>query len=335
MKYEIISIIGLSKNAGKTTLLNYLIKQYEQQEQKLGIASIGVDGEKVDLLTGQPKPLIHVPKGALVVTTEEGLTEGTATWRIYDRIGSNTSIDNIYIAEAIEEGTVKLIGTHTINIITNILQYFKLYGAEKVIIDGAYDRFSSANPSITNQVYLVIGASLHQDQEQFWNIVDERLSRFFYPVTNDQEIIELVKEWKEEETLLIKHNNGWSSYSANHLIVSKKLDLSNIEKLVIPGALLEKSFSQILQQKKGFDIVIKNGLKSFVPANMVKRWIEKGGSLKVLDQINLKGIAYNPYSPLGYSFSDQQMKRGIKEILDDYNHQNISVFNVWSQENEI
>lgn len=335
MKHEIISIIGLSKNAGKTTLLNYLIKQNEKQNHKLGIASIGVDGERVDLLTGQPKPLIRIPKETLVVTTGNGLKEGTAAWRIYDHIDSNTSVDKIYIAEALDEGTVKLIGTYTIDIITNILHYFKLYGADKVIIDGAYDRFSSANPAVTNQVYLVIGASLHQDQEQFWNIVDERLSRFFYPVTSDQEVVELVKDWEAEETLLIKNDNGWDRYSANHLIVSRKLDLSNTEKLVIPGALLEKSFSQILQQKKGFDIVIKNGLKSFVPANMVKRWIKKGGSLKVLDQINLKGIAYNPYSPLGYSFSDQLMKKGIKEILENYNHQNIPVFNVWSEKNEI
>lgn len=331
MENEVISIIGLSKNAGKTTLLNYLIKQNEQQKKKLGIASIGVDGEKVDLLTGQPKPLIHVPKGTLVVTTEKGLTEGTATWRIYDRIGSNISIDNIYIAEAIDEGTVKLIGTHTIELIANILQYFKQYKADKVIIDGAYDRFSSANPAVTNQVYLVVGAGLHQERERFWEIVDERLSRFFYPVTSDKEVIELVKEWEEQETLLVKNNKGWSRYSANHLIVSKELDLSNTEKLIIPGALLEKSFSQILQQKKGFEIVIRNGLKCFAPNKMVKKWVAKGGSLHVLQEINLKGIAYSPYSPLGYSFSNQQMKRGIEDILAKYNNLSVPVFNVWAE----
>lgn len=330
MDFEVTSIIGLSKNAGKTTLLNYLIKQNNPLNRKLGIASIGVDGEKVDLLTGQPKPLIHVPKGTLVVTTDQGLKDGTATWRIYDRI-SCTTIENIYIAEALEEGTVKLIGTHTIDIITNILQYFKQYGAEKVIVDGAYDRFSSANPAITNQVYLVIGASLHQDEEQFWNIVDDRLARFFYPITTDEEVIELVKGWEDEETLLIKQGDGWTKYPANYLIVTKELALNNIEKLVLPGALLEKSFSQILLQKKGFDIVIRNGLKSFVTANMVNKWVKKGGSLQVLDQINLKGIAYNPYSPLGYSFSDQQMKRGIERALANYKNLKIPVFNVWSK----
>jgi len=329
MDYEITSIIGLSKNAGKTTLLNYLIKQNEQQKLRLGIASIGVDGERVDLLTGQPKPLIRVPKGTLVVTTEKGLQEGTAAWRILDHI-CKTSIDNIYIAEVLEEGTVKLIGTHTIDIITNILQYFKLYGADRVIVDGAYDRFSSANPEITNQVYLVIGASLHQDQKQFWNIVNERLSRFFYPVTTDEEVIELTMEWEAQESLLIKRDNGWSKYPANHLIVAKELDLNNVERLIIPGALLEKSFSQILQQKQSFDIVIKNGLKSFVTANMVNKWVNKGGTLRVLERINLKGIAYNPYSSLGYSFSDQQMKKGIEEILAN-NNLNIPVFNVWSE----
>ena len=48
-KCKIISIIGLAKNVSKTTTLNYIIKNLEGY--RLGLTSIGRDGEKYDVIT--------------------------------------------------------------------------------------------------------------------------------------------------------------------------------------------------------------------------------------------------------------------------------------------
>ncbi len=51
-KYKTISIVGMAKNAGKTTALNYLIEEAMDEGVLLGVTSTGRDGETQDLVTG-------------------------------------------------------------------------------------------------------------------------------------------------------------------------------------------------------------------------------------------------------------------------------------------
>ena len=46
-----MSIVGMCKNAGKTTMLNWLLEQGKLQGV-LGLTSIGRDGESTDIVTG-------------------------------------------------------------------------------------------------------------------------------------------------------------------------------------------------------------------------------------------------------------------------------------------
>ena len=55
-RYKTISIVGMAKNAGKTTALNYLIEEAEDESIRLGITSTGRDGETTDLVTNTDKP---------------------------------------------------------------------------------------------------------------------------------------------------------------------------------------------------------------------------------------------------------------------------------------
>jgi molybdopterin-guanine dinucleotide biosynthesis protein len=61
-----VTIVGLAKNAGKTTVVNHLL---ERLDGRIGLASLGLDGEARDQLTGLAKPRIAPPAGALVLTT--------------------------------------------------------------------------------------------------------------------------------------------------------------------------------------------------------------------------------------------------------------------------
>ena len=63
-----LSIIGMCKNAGKTTVLNKLIAELNESSVCLGLTSIGRDGESTDLVTRTAKPGIYVYEGTLVAT---------------------------------------------------------------------------------------------------------------------------------------------------------------------------------------------------------------------------------------------------------------------------
>jgi hypothetical protein len=63
-----VTIVGLAKNAGKTTVVNHLL---ERLDGRIGLASLGLDGEARDQLTGLAKPRIAPPAGALVLATTQ------------------------------------------------------------------------------------------------------------------------------------------------------------------------------------------------------------------------------------------------------------------------
>src|SRR6476469_4087943 len=62
-----VTVAGLAKNAGKTTVMNHLLATLEGP---FGLASLGLDGEARDQLTGLAKPRVRPPAGALVATAD-------------------------------------------------------------------------------------------------------------------------------------------------------------------------------------------------------------------------------------------------------------------------
>lgn len=331
MKYPTTSIIGMSKNAGKTTLLNCLIKKYEEKHLRLGIASIGIDGEKADFLTGQPKPSIQVPAGAIVATTEQGLREGNASWRILDQLQLNSITENLYIAKTQEAGNVKLMGAYTVESINEVINSFQRYGVDKIIIDGAYDRFSNASPILADEIFLVIGASLHKDDKEFSRLLGEKLFSLFYPLTTNKEAISKAQGWHNEDKIFLKQNGEWFDFPSTYLISTKQFNYKGVEVVLLPGVLTEQILINMLKSERGFAIILQNGLKSFVSSSLVGKWKAKGGTITVLDELNIKGIAYNPYSPHGYSLQESLLRTKIYQLIEEQTTKSIPIFNVWKE----
>src|SRR5260370_29650376 len=67
-----LSLVGLSKNVGKTTTTNHLLEtllgERLYRAQELALTSLGLDGEATDALTGLPKPR-YIPQAGLLVAT--------------------------------------------------------------------------------------------------------------------------------------------------------------------------------------------------------------------------------------------------------------------------
>ena len=61
-----VTVIGLCKNAGKTTAMRRLMA--ELGEECLGLTSVGRDGECTDLVTGTEKPDLYIKAGDLFAT---------------------------------------------------------------------------------------------------------------------------------------------------------------------------------------------------------------------------------------------------------------------------
>ena len=161
-----LSLIGMSKNSGKTTVLNTLLRHYSLSGITLGLTSIGRDGEDRDILTHSNKPKIFVDEGAIFATTVSLLSLCDVTKEILRTTGINTPLGEVIILRARTGGYVQLSGPSINTQVEQICRILCEYGAQTVIVDGAFSRKTSASPAVTEKTILCTGAALSRSMNR-------------------------------------------------------------------------------------------------------------------------------------------------------------------------
>lgn len=160
-----MSIVGMCKNAGKTTMLNWLLA-HSGRGCVLGLTSIGRDGESTDVVTGTEKPSIFVPAGTLIATAKDMLWLGDVTKEILVSTGIPTPLGEVIIMRARSDGYVQLAGPSITTQLKSVSQTFFDLGAEQSIIDGALGRKSLGARQVAEGIVLCTGASYHMRMEK-------------------------------------------------------------------------------------------------------------------------------------------------------------------------
>ena len=160
-----ISIVGMCKNAGKTTMLNWLLAHTGRQ-QVLGLTSIGRDGESTDVVTGTEKPSIFVPAGTLIATAKDMLRLGDVTQEILVTTGIPTPLGEVIIMRARSDGYVQLAGPSITSQLKEVSKTFFELGATQSIIDGALGRKSLGARNVADGVVLCTGASYNMSMDK-------------------------------------------------------------------------------------------------------------------------------------------------------------------------
>ena len=160
-----MSIVGMCKNAGKTTMLNWLLA-HSGRGRVLGLTSIGRDGESTDVVTGTEKPSIFVPAGTLIATAKDMLWLGDVTKEILVSTGIPTPLGEVIIMRARSDGYVQLAGPSITTQLKSASQTFFDLGAEQSIIDGALGRKSLGARQVAEGIVLCTGASYHMRMEK-------------------------------------------------------------------------------------------------------------------------------------------------------------------------
>lgn len=160
-----MSIVGMCKNAGKTTMLNWLLA-HSGRGRVLGLTSIGRDGESTDVVTGTEKPSIFVPAGTLIATAKDMLWLGDVTKEILVSTGIPTPLGEVIIMRARSDGYVQLAGPSITTQLKSVSQTFFDLGAEQSIIDGALGRKSLGTRQVAEGIVLCTGASYHMRMEK-------------------------------------------------------------------------------------------------------------------------------------------------------------------------
>lgn len=158
-----VTVIGLCKNAGKTTAMRRLMAELE--EECLGLTSVGRDGEATDLVTGTEKPDLYVKKGDLFATGRGMMRLCDGTLEVAALTGVMTPVGEVVVFRALSDGYVQLAGPSAAGQLPSLCSCFAALGADRVIIDGAAGRKSLAGAGAAGTALLCTGASLDRDLE--------------------------------------------------------------------------------------------------------------------------------------------------------------------------
>ena len=160
-----MSIVGMCKNAGKTTMLNWLLA-HTGRRQIVGLTSIGRDGESTDVVTGTEKPSIFVPAGTLIATAKDMLRLGDVTKEILITTGMPTPLGEVVVMRARSDGYVQLAGPSITAQLREVSRMFFALGATQSIIDGALGRKSLGARNVADGIGLCTGASYNMSMDK-------------------------------------------------------------------------------------------------------------------------------------------------------------------------
>lgn len=185
-----LSVTGMAKNCGKTTVLNYLIREGAAAQMALGVTSAGRDGEKIDIVTGLPKPAIYVPDGCLVVTAAGTLKQSGCGCGVDDAVAATTHFDGddyadvallqqtdfmtplgpLVLGRVRRGGKIEIIGGNRFQTAQAAIELLQQNGASLTLVDGAANRVFLAAPALVEAVVLATGAAVHPSPDR---VLDE------------------------------------------------------------------------------------------------------------------------------------------------------------------
>lgn len=309
--YRTLSIIGMCKNAGKTTVLNRLIREWPEEGGVMALTSIGRDGERTDLVTNTNKPEIYVNEGALVATAEGLLRHCDVTMEIIDVTGIPTPLGRVVLGRALSDGAVQLGGPSMNDQLSMLNTLFFHHGAGIVVIDGAISRKSLCAPAVSEATILCTGASystsmaaVADDTGYAAGLLTLEKSRLWDSVPESRIILT-----DGREPLPAAEEGG---------LIEAVRKFGGIKGIFFKGALTDSVIRPLLTATRrldGIELTVEDASKLLIKRDAYQKLMLKGACIRVFTKTRLLMVAVNPVSVYGTDFDRVSFKRAVEKAV--------------------
>lgn len=302
-----LALIGLGKNAGKTSVLNHLIRAFHEKPQgrSLALTSVGRDGEGRDLVTGGHKPRIFVHPGDLIATGRQSIPSCDAVLEILELSGLHTAAGEVVLARAVTGGLVELAGPSLASDLKVCEKLFRRHDPSCLfLVDGALDRRSQAGGGLTQALVLAAGMANADSMDQLALQVERQVLLLTLPAL-DRELAEPVRELMDRRpkvrALALDGRGGIRSLlEADSLAGCGGQAAEALEEgdrfLVLRGALTDRLIQDLLTNglPGGLTLVAEDGTRLFLTQESLDRLQGRGVQLAVLHRLALGMVSLNP-----------------------------------------
>ena len=315
------AMLGMCKNAGKTTALNSLIRaQAARGSGTLGLTSIGRDGEGRDLVTGTDKPPIWLYEGMLAATARELLPLCDVSREILSSTGLYTSLGEVILFRAKSDGFVQLAGPAIVEQLGPLRALFSAFGADCVLIDGALSRFSPLAGVTDGVCVLSTGASLDRDREK---VVAETafaaeligLPEKALPPENEPGSPSAAASPSAAPRALLFRADG-SREGAERLQELKYG--AGEETILLSGALTESQAAALVKdgrKKEGLTLLVRDGSCLMLKRQTYERLRAQGLSFAVRNGSRLAAVTVNAVSAGGWRFDADEFREKMQAAV--------------------
>jgi len=340
-KGTITAIIGLSKNAGKSTLLNWLMQK--SPINNLGVLTTGRDGEDFDTVAKlqaaqhpkmssshsnkdnkkpHPKPKISVPPKTLFVTTTKVVREHSPYLSIIEKSRFKAAGESLWLVRTETLLNTEIVGPPTVKEQIEIANEMLKLGAEHVFIDGSFDRKAISLAVDVKNIVLVAGAGVGELEE-----VKKRI-RYLDLLTRIEEVSE-GKRLQIKESQEVKEQIAFFSKKAakpyvldqfDRLIGNEKmlklyLEKEEIEALYLPTSLTYRAFSIIKGAffNRNIKLIVKHPLNISIDNESLERFLPQ---LYTMRKMAINAVAVNSYDPYGKHLDCDILRAAIRKDFD-------------------
>ena len=296
-----LAVIGLVKNAGKTTVVNALLANCHHL---LGLTSLGLDGEAVDHLTGLAKPRIAPPAGTLVATTRGSLERSHYAMEVLEELPFHTPLGRVVVGRAGDAGQVEVSGPTTLAELRVTIARLQAHGAEQVLVDGAINRIGSASPRVSDGVVVATGGMVGDTIADVLETTAATLDLLLLQEVSDQMRALLAPHLAQNARALSFDDAGGvtpldvATVVGEGVTVAREVARLGTSTLFIGGALTQEfvaDFTRVLPPRHELRVVVRDATVLVLPAADVQRFRARGIALEVLTPLRVLAVTANPF----------------------------------------
>jgi hypothetical protein len=308
-----LALVGLAKNTGKTETLATLLRELEAEGRRVGVTSVGRDGEERDAIDARiAKPRIVLAGESLVATTDTLLRASGLPHELLEQTDIRTPLGRVLIARLRGRGAIEVAGPSAAADVRAVADAMLARGAEQVLIDGAIDRRAASSPDVADGLVIATGAVLSREIEQVVARTRDAVELARLPGLDEAGGAEL------EPVRLPPH----FALTAGAREIAALLDAHpGARRLLLDGALPERFLAELAhtatRRRRELVLVLADPTKAFLSERPPSWYRARGVELRALRGVALLAITVNPVAPESHRFASAPLTALLRETIAD------------------
>jgi len=324
-----LAMVGLAKNTGKTEALAALLRELELAGRRVGVTSVGRDGEAHDVIDFRiDKPLVRLAAQSLLATTDSLLSASGLPFELLEDTAIGTPLGRVLVVRLKGGGAVEVAGPSAAAQIRLVSDAMLAHGAEQVLIDGAIDRRAASSPDVADGLVMSTGAVLSPEIGEVVEITRRAVDLVRIPTVPEDSA---PARWLRARGpvhggALLSEELAGPELPARFVLGAEEGRISELLRsspdgrwIVVAGAVPEAFLGELTRAarplRRAITVVAADPTRIFLSERDPDWYERQGVRIMTARPINLMALTVNPLAPQSHSFDSARLRSLVREAV--------------------